>query len=193
MGTSFNKFCDDCGTAGKKANIQKFISTHGGAALNNRGKNGWTPLTNAAANGHTDYVELMLDNGADINFATDWNRTPLWAAAREGRLETLRLLLRRGADLDVQTKNGRTALFWASVNGYTECVRALLEAGANRSLKDNDGHMALDVAGNDAVKALLVEDPVAPTVPPVSTAPPNSPVPSFVRPQSRKSLPTGNP
>ena len=46
-------------------------------------------------------MELLLNNGADVNSRGDYNSTPLHEAAESGSLDIARLLLSRGADVDV--------------------------------------------------------------------------------------------
>ena len=59
---------------------------------------GSRPLILAAAKGHQEMVELLLDRGAQVN-ATDYTGwTPLHAAIYGGHAEVVQLLLDHGAD-----------------------------------------------------------------------------------------------
>jgi len=88
-----------------------------------KGKNGLTPLHEAAANGHTDVAEFLLANDADVNARAMNDLTPLHQAASAGRSKVTELLLAKGADVNAKASSGNTALDMA---GTTE-VRALLE------------------------------------------------------------------
>ena len=54
----------------------------------------------AASRGFTEYIELLLNRGADINSRDDDNRTALHNAARCGYIECVALLLNKGAAID---------------------------------------------------------------------------------------------
>ena len=57
-----------------------------------------TPLFEAAQNGHTDTVCLLLDKGAKPNIPDEYGESPLKAAARKGHKEVVKLLIDSGAD-----------------------------------------------------------------------------------------------
>ena len=53
---------------------------------------GWTPLCEAAINGHKEIAELLIANGADVNAKDDRGWTPLHLAASGGHKEIAELL-----------------------------------------------------------------------------------------------------
>jgi hypothetical protein len=76
----------------------------------------WTPLTLAAAEGHTDVVELLLDAGVHPDSQNRFGYLPVVLAATAGPqpyAEIVDLLLRHGADLDAEMK-GKPARTWLS-------------------------------------------------------------------------------
>lgn len=81
-----------------------------GAEVN---KKGWAPLHYAAANGHDDTVQLLLDNSAYIDAGSPNGTTPLMMAARGNHLSTVKVLLDAGADSHVKNQIGLTALDFA--------------------------------------------------------------------------------
>ena len=79
---------------------------------------GKTLLYEAASLNDSDLARLLLDKGADINYAGD-ESPPLLAAVRRGYLDMARLLLQRGADIGVtgdisyRDKTPHSLLYWA--------------------------------------------------------------------------------
>lgn len=105
-----------------------------GANVNNRIRDGWTPLLVAVAEGHSEVVILLLEAGAGTSRMSDpdtWSA--LMTAAWGGQLGVSRLLLKhmRGEGVDAQDAAGWTALWIASFRGHAEICRALLLAGAD--------------------------------------------------------------
>ena len=81
-----------------------------GADPNKANEGGWTPLHEAAQNGHTVVLQLLLDRGADLNKANESGFTPLYTAAFAGHKYVVKLLLDRGADPDLTNDDGNTPL-----------------------------------------------------------------------------------
>ena len=92
---------------------------------------GYTPLLFAAEFGKDDIVELLLDNGANIEKTmTGRGLSALMLAAGEGHVSTVELLISRGARLDPADALGKDALFCALFTGKYKTMQVLLEAGA---------------------------------------------------------------
>jgi ankyrin repeat protein len=68
------------------------------------GDNGVTPLRRAAACGHARVVELLVEAGADVNWASATKNTALHDAAWNGNEKTVRALLQLGAAVDARDK-----------------------------------------------------------------------------------------
>uniref|UniRef100_T1J270 Uncharacterized protein n=1 Tax=Strigamia maritima TaxID=126957 RepID=T1J270_STRMM len=71
-------------------------------------EHGITPLHIASANGYITVVELLLENGANLNSADSDGWQPIHAAACWGHPDIVELLAYHGADLNACTKNGET-------------------------------------------------------------------------------------
>jgi ankyrin repeat protein len=76
-----------------------------------------------------DMLEVLLDNGADVNMRTDEGRTALMQAAAYGSVKTVRFLLTRGADRNLQDNEGRTALDLAQAGLAATDIRTISMLG----------------------------------------------------------------
>ncbi len=115
---------------GNRAKIESLLSM--GLAADARNQS-ITALIEAAKNGHSECVEVLLKAGADVNhpYGCDW--TALIEAARKGHTECVDLLLKSGANVNWADQAGSTALIEASRGGHTGCVDLLVESGATGS------------------------------------------------------------
>lgn len=88
-----------------------------------------TPLHCAAQYGHTQVVQLLLEELTDPTMRNNKFETPLDLAALYGRLEVVKLLLRAHPNLLHCNTKKHTPLHLASRNGHLSVVEVLLEAG----------------------------------------------------------------
>jgi hypothetical protein len=91
--------------------------------------------------GKTEWVEYLLNNGADVHAYNDYS---LQMASENGYTDIVKLLLDAGAD--VRARN-HYALRWASNRGHTELVKVLQDWIAKESLNEFE-------RGNDSLKNL---------------------------------------
>ena len=90
---------------------------------------GWTPLCEAAINGHKEIAELLIANGADVNAKDDRGWTPLHLAASGGHKEIAELLFANDADVNAKDDDGDTPLDWGILNDETETADLLRKHG----------------------------------------------------------------
>jgi ankyrin repeat protein len=94
----------------------------------------------AAANGHVEIVDTLVQAGADPNAAASNGSTSLMMAALNQHLPVLQYLLQiEGIEMDAfnTTPEGRgtTAFHLACANADLPAVKLLVEAGCNRMLQ----------------------------------------------------------
>jgi ankyrin repeat protein len=123
----------------------KALLAHGALPDGKDDRRGQTALMWAAAEGHADVVQALIDAGADFRLRLASGFTPLLFAAREGRGSVVRVLLKAGADVNeavpVEGRRrgyggrlppaGATPLLIATMNAHFALAADLLDAGAN--------------------------------------------------------------
>ncbi len=97
---------------------------------------GYTALQFAAWEGNTEFVELLLANGARVNKLT--YQTALHVAARSNRKEVVDLLLAHGADAWARDPNGKTPADWAAEAGHNELADLLRDRQVAAAVLDSD-------------------------------------------------------
>ena len=59
-----------------------------------------------ALHGQTEVVQLLIENGVDVNIKSGDGATPLHSAAFLGRVDVAKLLLENGADIKARNNDG---------------------------------------------------------------------------------------
>jgi len=110
-----------------------------------------TPLNYAIIFGRYEIVELLLENGFNINSKIVQKNdqygllnsdkleavTPLMLAVQEKNPKMVKLLVNKGANLEIRNYNGETAIMHA-IKNYAEedIIEILIDAGANVKIKN---------------------------------------------------------
>ena len=102
----------------------------------------WPTLHLAALLGHTDELQKLLANGADVDEKYR-GRTPLHYAAYMGHLEVCKMLIEAGVDVDEKDESGWTPLMAAVHAGHEDVVDLLLSVHANVKGRTSSGRTAL--------------------------------------------------
>ncbi|MBI3441068.1 MAG: ankyrin repeat domain-containing protein [Proteobacteria bacterium] len=94
-----------------------------------RDRAGNTPLMMAVIFGttHQPIIDLLIQNGADVNAQNAHGGNALARAAHFGHKKLVEQLLTLGADVYMKDEAGQDAVEWANKNGQTE-IAALLRA-----------------------------------------------------------------
>eukprot|EP00731_Ephydatia_muelleri_P035934 Em0180g1a len=148
-----NKVCNDdlrrfC-KEGNLKEIKRIVDILGKSALgfDERFRNGtlwYTPLHEAAANGHEALLDYWLEFGFDVNCRTPGGDTPLHVAAGNGRVDCVRVLLKRNAEVGAQNNIGKTprqsAEQCSSAERRAECSRVLTSEEIINDVRNNGEH-----------------------------------------------------
>ncbi|KFZ03367.1 hypothetical protein V502_11004 [Pseudogymnoascus sp. VKM F-4520 (FW-2644)] len=130
--------------------------------INATDKDGWTPLSLAARDGHEALLESLLDSDiVDADSKNGVGRTPLSWAAANGHEAVVKLLIVKGSNLEAGDVHGETPLLYAAANGHEAVVKLLLIKGSGLESKDNRGQTAFLYAaenGHEAVVKLLLNE-----------------------------------
>lgn len=113
----------------------------------------------AVGSAYEEILELLLTNGADIDFQDFQMRNPLLWAAKCGSLATLASLLMKGAHFDGRDYQTPTPLSWAAQRGQEAMVVLLLERKVEVNLADSTGRTPLSwpaEGGHEAIVQLLL-------------------------------------
>ena len=123
---------------------------------------GQTPLMWAAAKGHPETMQALIDKGANVDARSTiikWERqrtdeprdkwlppggwTPLLLAARESCVKCVDVLAAAGADVNIVDPEQHTALIVALINGHYDVAGRLIDHGADLDMQDQVGQTAL--------------------------------------------------
>lgn len=120
-----------------------------------------TALLISVKEGHSDVIELLVSEGANVDARTtrSW---PLSLAIENADHATVQLLVEADAKLEAADEDGHTALMLAAREGHADMVRLFLDNGAkiNEETYGEDAHNALLIAveqGHVDIVELLLE------------------------------------
>jgi ankyrin repeat protein len=126
---------------------------------------GYTPLHLAARRPDNEKaIELLLQQGADVNIPDPTGRNALLVSVGSHQKEYIGLLVSKGIDINSQDNDGNTALHYPLINvlknkmylPYSkEIVKILLEEGADPHIRNKEGKSPMDMAVEAADDELI--------------------------------------
>lgn len=133
------------------------------ASVNTLDGYGFAPIHWAVLNTSLDNrlasIDLLLENGADVNLENSVGETALCLAVGIDLQEVVQLLLDAGAEVNTRTSYGHSSLMRASRMLELHLVELLLKAGADPQQMDINGNTALhEFARSDFFDAEDAED-----------------------------------
>lgn len=81
-----------------------------------------------------DFIESLLNNGADINTSDRYGQTVFHEIARTWHCDVGQFLLEQGANINSTDKYGRTPLHVAAAVNYQDMVKFLVDNGGKRKV-----------------------------------------------------------
>lgn len=138
----------------------KVLIEDGKANVNQTRKLGLvSPLILAASMGYDDILEILLNNGADIDTSIHGNETALHYSSALGHLKSVEILLKKGAKVDYLNDLGETPLQLAAMGDHTIIANLLLEHGAKLGHTSKDGttlwHIAIEKQTDDLLELFI--------------------------------------
>nr|XP_022295159.1 uncharacterized protein LOC111105268 isoform X2 [Crassostrea virginica] len=122
---------------------------------------GLNPLCLAIEEGQESNVQLLLDDGVDVNSCDEkTGNSPLILACTNGHDRIVQHLVNKGADVNLCTKTGASPLYVACQDGHDSTAQLLMDKGADVNLCTETGDSPLYVAcqdGHDSTAQLLMD------------------------------------
>ncbi|MGI6361055.1 MAG: ankyrin repeat domain-containing protein [Bacillota bacterium] len=123
-----------------------------------------TPLHAACGMGYYELVQIMIEQGADVNFVTDrTNTSPLMATANnynEKCVEVMKLLLAEGADANYYSEGEKNALYrviaYVDIENTRTCemIDLLEKAGVDIHQEYEEEGNILQIACNASMRSI---------------------------------------
>lgn len=138
-----------------KVHLARFVlDALDGEIVDSKSEDAQTPLISSILlpDGHTrcQFVELLLQKGANVNRQDGHGRTALSYACEKGYLDVVKMLVRYGADPEIVDQWGNTALMYAAVAGHSPVVEFLVRAfkrlGLQMDRQNKVGNSAVEMA-----------------------------------------------
>lgn len=125
--------------------VHEFLAA--GMSINSRDDTGTPMLNIACRNDNFEFVEMMLDLGAELNAVSeDRGYTAVMDAVWRGNEKITKYLISKGADLNTINKEGQNNLILAVGANRESLVKLLAENGADPDVKDMMGMSAYNYA-----------------------------------------------
>jgi ankyrin repeat protein len=148
MVTALHEACSNARLGCAKLLLERGAATNRHKANSSLQTGGFTPLHCAAANGHYELAELLIQHdGCGVAGRDRAGECPLSSAVRSDNSRLVALLLDSGAVPYIQSLNGRTCLHVAALHGRREIARILLEH-ARGEAREAELLLAADCGGS---------------------------------------------
>ncbi|KAG2382149.1 hypothetical protein C9374_005351 [Naegleria lovaniensis] len=100
----------------------------------------------AASTGKLDYVKVLLEHEADMDWRNVNGNNALWIACCNNRIDVVEALLEAGADPNTQNNDGVVPLISCAQRGSFEIAEILMNYGAQVNIPNKNGDNPLIIA-----------------------------------------------
>jgi len=122
---------------------------------------GYTALTIATVNGHTDVIRLLLEAGANVNHRSKHKYFPLQWAVISNKEDIVRILMEYNTELNLVDDDGDATLNCIRSPTSVAIAKLLVNRGADLEIRNNQGYTPLCKAAMcnnlDVVKYLIAK------------------------------------
>eukprot|EP01130_Rhizamoeba_saxonica_P015245 TRINITY_DN6799_c0_g1_i1.p1 TRINITY_DN6799_c0_g1~~TRINITY_DN6799_c0_g1_i1.p1 ORF type:complete len:493 (-),score=101.55 TRINITY_DN6799_c0_g1_i1:334-1758(-) len=123
--------------------------------VNTKDNKGNTPLVVASSIGAVQIMEILVEQGANLNLATLGGSTALHAACALGQTEAAEFLLDAAAWIEVEDSKGMRPIHLAAKGGHLDIVRLLQEHEASMNPKTRSGQTPKDLTNDENIHYVL--------------------------------------
>ena len=141
-----------------KNDVEKTIEIvlNEGVVVDTPGKNNLTPLFWASPSASGEFIETLIDLGADVNAQRTHSKiAPLHGAVCSNNYMAVDILLKHGADVGHLDISKWTELHWCANKGFLAISRLLIDSGCDINLRNNEGQTALYFAVKNKHKCIV--------------------------------------
>ena len=113
----------------------------------NKADDGWTPIHEAAQEGHLEVYKELVNHLKDKDTVTDKHGiTPLHAAATGGHLEICLISMNYITKVNLPDNRGFTPLHYAAIRGHLNVCQKIIELLGDKNPRSNVGFTPLHMA-----------------------------------------------
>lgn len=116
---------------------------------------GVPPLWCAAAAGHLNIVNLLVQNRGNVNATTKTQSSPLRAACYDGHFDIVQFLVQHGANIELANRHGHTCLMIACYKNHYYIAKYLIDKGADLNRKSVKANTALHDCAESGALAIM--------------------------------------
>ncbi|KAI4454386.1 ankyrin repeat-containing protein [Holotrichia oblita] len=116
--------------------VRNGAENKGNIYINMESQSGDTPLCCAIRTENVEIMEVLLRNGADVNYVDKKGRhlTPLFTAIETQNKKIIKILFREGAEINFKSNYDVTPLYVAILLGNTDIIKLLIKRKAHLNI-----------------------------------------------------------